>query len=47
VDKRTHFTVALAYNEELINAEQERKGLSREDKVEDKIEGLLNGEVDE
>lgn len=48
VDTRTHFTVALAYNQELRDAEQERKGLSQEDKVEDKIAGLLeNGEVDE
>lgn len=47
VDKRTHFQVILIYKPELIEAELERKGLSQEDKVEDKIAGLLNGEVDE
>ena len=47
MDKRTHFQVILIYKPELIEAELERKGLSQEDKVEDKIAGLLNGEVDE
>ncbi|MBQ2925815.1 MAG: hypothetical protein IJE03_03215, partial [Ruminiclostridium sp.] len=42
VDKRTHFQVILIYKPELIEAELERKGLSQEDKVEDKIAGLLN-----
>ena len=44
-DTRIHFTAALTYNQELINAELERKGLSRDDKVEDTIQEKLNGEV--
>lgn len=42
-DTRTHFVVNLTYNEELWNAELERKGLSAEDKVEDTIQEKLAG----
>lgn len=46
-DTRIHFTAAMAYNDELKNAELERKGLDYDDKVEDTIQEKLNGEVDE
>lgn len=36
-DNRIHFTVSLGYNDELKNAELDRKGLSYEDKI-DKLE---------